>query len=270
MAQLTEQMVRECRTRWAAGEMQKTLCAEFGISTGQMSRLINGMRWAQFPGDRLCSECGQGGIEPSRSNQRTMHVACAAGRRRRQQLQENNPDAMTRKLAAQRETRKLARAERYAADVAFRERVDARRLYSMRDRPYLEGLRWRVLWSRYRLREADFLRLLAWQREACPCGEPFDSRPVVDHDHACCPSPFRRDRVVRDDGQRRGTCGKCTRGLLHSQCNVLVGIIEANPDVIQPIGWVEKYLAVPPYQEMVTVTAGAPAVTMAALYATAR
>jgi hypothetical protein len=250
MTRLDEEAVLACRSRHAAGETLTALAREFGVGKPTMHKVLTGKAWAQLPGNRLCPECGKGGLESSRDNTRTMHVTCAAARRSRRDYRKN-PDARARELAGRNAARKLASAERYATDPDYRERIDARRLYSMRDRPYLEGLRWRVLWSRYRLREADFLRLLAWQREACPCGEPFDSRPFVDHDHACCPPPFRRDRKRPDDGLRRGTCGKCTRGLLHMRCNVLVGVIEANPDVIQPIGWVEKYLATPPYQEMI-------------------
>jgi hypothetical protein len=249
MAQLTEQIVRECRARWAAGEMQKTLCAEFGISKAQMSRAINGKRWARFPGDIVCPECGKGGLESSRDNTRKFHVACAEARHKR--LDHDRPGAHEKEMAQQRARRMVEKAERYAADPAYRERVDVQRLYSMRGRPYLEALSWRVIWTRYRLREPDFLRLLAWQGEICACGKPFDGKPVVDHDHACCPpSSSRRGMVVRDGVERSSTCGKCVRGLLHMQCNFLVGIIETNPDTIQPIGWVEKYLAAPPYLEM--------------------
>jgi hypothetical protein len=250
MTQLDEETVRACRTRYAAGETLTALAREFNVDKSNMHKVLTGKAWAQLPGDKLCPECGKAGLEPSVHNTRTMHVACAAGRHHRRDHRKK-PGAWARELADQTAARELARAERYAADPGYRERVDARRLHSMRDRPYLEGLRWRVLWSRYRLREADFLRLLAWQREACPCGEPFDGRPVVDHDHACCPPLFRRDRKRPDDGLRRGTCGKCTRGLMHTRCNFLVGVVEANPDVIQPTGWVQKYLAAPPYQEMI-------------------
>lgn len=104
---------------------------------------------------------------------------------------------------------------------------------------YQETLVGRALWRRYRLREADFLRLLAWQEEACPCGKPFEEKPWVDHDHACCPSVAT--------GR---SCGKCVRGLLHPQCNQLLGIIEQNDDVIIPAGWVARYLANPPYRQM--------------------
>ena len=55
MTHLTEQMVRECRIRWAAGEMQKDLAAELGISRSLMSRAINGKRWTVFPGDKRLS-----------------------------------------------------------------------------------------------------------------------------------------------------------------------------------------------------------------------
>lgn len=238
MTQLTEQMVRECRTRQAAGEMQKSLAAEFGISKAQMSRVINGKRWAVFPGDAICPECGKAGLEPSADNTRKLHVACAVARRRRK-LYRQAPGAHARELAQEAARREQQRAERYAADPAYRERADVARLHSLRGRPYLEALSWRVLWTRYRLREADFLRLLAWQDEACPCGKPFDGKPYVDHDHACCPSV-----VVAK------SCGNCIRGLLHPRCNHLLGVIEKNLDVIQPQGWVAKYLTEPPYRQM--------------------
>lgn len=35
---------------------------------------------------------------------------------------------------------------------------------------------------------------------------------VVDHDHKCCPKP--------------PTCGKCTRGMLCSRCNIFIGYLE--------------------------------------------
>jgi len=248
MTRLDAETVLACRGRHAAGETLTVLAREFSISKPTMHKVLTGKLWAQLPSDKLCSECGKGGLEPSLDNTRIMHVACAAARRSRHEHRKN-PDARARELANQNAARELARAERYATDPDYRERVDVRRLHSMRDRPYLEALSWRVLWSNYRLREADFLRLLAWQGECCPCGEPFDSKPHVDHDWACCPSPFRRGQK-RTDGRQRGTCGKCIRGLLHRQCNLLLGVIENHPDVIQPIGWVEKYLASPPYQEM--------------------
>jgi len=39
------------------------------------------------------------------------------------------------------------------------------------------------------------------------CGNPFNgTRPHIDHDHTCCPS-------------HENTCGKCTRGFVHNECN---------------------------------------------------
>ena len=217
-----------------------------------MSRVINGKRWAVLPADRVCLECGKPGLELSYDNTRKLHIACAAARRSRH-LHRLVPGALERERAHEAARQERLRAERYAIDPVYREHVDVQRLYSMRDRPYLEAMSWRVTWTRYRLREPDFLRLLAWQCETCPCGEPFDGKPVVDHDHACCPpSPSRRGCVVRADGSvRSSTCGECIRGLLHMRCNFLLGTIETHPDVIQPIGWVEKYLVAPPYPEMV-------------------
>lgn len=49
-AKLTEAIVSECRRRYAAGETQGTLAAEFGISPASMSQVISGARWAWLPG----------------------------------------------------------------------------------------------------------------------------------------------------------------------------------------------------------------------------
>lgn len=239
MTRLDEETVLACRSRHAAGETLTALAREFSIGKPTMHRVLTGKAWAQLPSEKRCSECGKTGLEPSNGNTRTMHAACAAARKSRHEHRKNNPDALARERAARSAVRELAKADRYATDLVYQEKRDVVRLHSLRGRPYLEALRWRVLWSRYRLREVDFLRLLAWQRETCPCGKPFDSQPFVDHDHACCPP-----------ASAGGTCGKCIRGLLHNRCNFLLGVIEANPDVIHPAGWAEKYLADPPYREM--------------------
>lgn len=44
-SKLTEAIVAECRRRYAAGETQTALSAEFGVSTGAMSMAIRGKRW---------------------------------------------------------------------------------------------------------------------------------------------------------------------------------------------------------------------------------
>ena len=71
------------------------------------------------------------------------------------------------------------------------------------------------LLSKYKLTESGFEALLIGQNNRCAaCRELFNevNKPVVDHDHKCCP------------GTR--SCGKCVRGLLCQQCNRFVGICE--------------------------------------------
>lgn len=47
-ARLTEDIVLECRRRYAAGETQTALAAEFGVSSGAMSSAIHGRTWAHL------------------------------------------------------------------------------------------------------------------------------------------------------------------------------------------------------------------------------
>jgi hypothetical protein len=44
-ATLTEEIVRECRIRWAAGEGQRELAVEYGVSTPTMHKAITGKTW---------------------------------------------------------------------------------------------------------------------------------------------------------------------------------------------------------------------------------
>lgn len=63
-----------------------------------------------------------------------------------------------------------------------------------------------ILRYRYKLSAADFDAMVLGQDGKCrSCGEKT-SRFYVDHDHRCCSGT--------------PTCGKCTRGLLCSGCNV--------------------------------------------------
>jgi hypothetical protein len=48
---------------------------------------------------------------------------------------------------------------------------------------------------------------------------------VVDHDRKCCPG--------------RGSCGKCVRGLVHSRCNIVLGVIESEGSTVEAA---QKYL----------------------------
>jgi len=72
----------------------------------------------------------------------------------------------------------------------------------------------------------DFNALWEQQKGMCAlCGEPMLPRGkeansvVVDHDHQCCPPR---------PGRAGSSCGKCVRGLLHRQCNLLLGLLEKN------------------------------------------
>lgn len=47
-ATLTEAVVLECRRRYAAGETQSALAAEFGVSSGAMSNAIRGRTWSHL------------------------------------------------------------------------------------------------------------------------------------------------------------------------------------------------------------------------------
>lgn len=51
---------------------------------------------------------------------------------------------------------------------------------------------------------------------------------VIDHDHTCCP------------GNRASCCGSCVRGLLHSKCNLLLGLVEHNQPLLKQA---QAYLA---------------------------
>lgn len=44
-ARLTEDIVRECRTRWTAGDTQYVLAAEFGVSVPTMHKALVGKTW---------------------------------------------------------------------------------------------------------------------------------------------------------------------------------------------------------------------------------
>ena len=65
--------------------------------------------------------------------------------------------------------------------------------------------------SKYGLEPEEFEEMLAQQKGLCKlCGEPFAGRPVVDHCH---------DTEV-------------VRGLLHSQCNSLLGMARDDPSIL--------------------------------------
>lgn len=85
-----------------------------------------------------------------------------------------------------------------------------------------------ALWSDHRLRQSDLAALLVAQNGACAiCRETFVKTAHIDHDHSCCAA-----------GK---SCCKCRRGLLCQRCNIFVGWLERNQELIAPayryLGW---------------------------------
>lgn len=88
----------------------------------------------------------------------------------------------------------------------------------------LGGNRARTLWVNYRLTVEAYLALLERQGGVCGiCGTDTPGYSnheswSVDHDHACCPEAR--------------CCGKCVRGLLCHNCNMMIGHARDNPAIL--------------------------------------
>lgn len=88
-----------------------------------------------------------------------------------------------------------------------------------------ESRRKHQMYSRYRLRPEDIENLIEIQGGNCPlCTKPLGDDMVVDHDHNCC--------------KTTPTCGKCVRGIVHAQCNKMLGWYE----YVAKLGTLEAYL----------------------------
>lgn len=107
------------------------------------------------------------------------------------------------------------------------------------------------LWTFYRIRFADYQRMLAEQGGRCAsCGihateaaarYPAESRGfagnglVIDHDHRCCPSTRRK-------AGGGAICGKCIRGLICQGCNIAAGMVNDDPDRLENLAtYLRKY-----------------------------
>ena len=76
----------------------------------------------------------------------------------------------------------------------------------------------RILLKKYSLTEERYAEMLEACNNQCPgCGRSFDDlarKADIDHFHDCCES---------------GSCGKCVRGLLCHDCNLLIGHSKDSP-----------------------------------------
>jgi hypothetical protein len=72
-SRLTEAIVLECRHRYAVGETQTALAAEYGVSVGCMSFAVRGITWATLPDATP--------IRPSRGAKLTPEIAEEVRRR---------------------------------------------------------------------------------------------------------------------------------------------------------------------------------------------
>ena len=76
--------------------------------------------------------------------------------------------------------------------------------------------------KKYGLTRDDYVDLEKSQNGVCKiCGEAekYKKRLSVDHDHSCCPG--------------EGSCGKCIRGLLCSNCNRVLGQVKDDVKILQ-------------------------------------
>lgn len=86
-----------------------------------------------------------------------------------------------------------------------------------------------LIWNNHRMEPLEYYLLLASQHGVCAiCGRKerklhaLTNGPMrlsVDHDHSCCPNSK--------------SCGKCTRGLLCTDCNRALGMFSDSPAILR-------------------------------------
>lgn len=99
------------------------------------------------------------------------------------------------------------------------------------------------MWKDFKLAPGEYDALYQAQGGMCyTCGPWTGNRGLsrklsVDHDHSCCPKP--------------PTCGKCTRGLICSRCNSLIGELgDSAGHILARLERLREYRINPPAQEM--------------------
>lgn len=99
-----------------------------------------------------------------------------------------------------------------------------------RKRRYNEEIgRWKRLERDYNVTKAQFEAMLEEQEYRCAtCPRSIEdlTQARMDHDHACCPG--------------KKSCGKCVRGILCHNCNVVLGLVA---DSIEVLSKMTKYLS---------------------------
>ncbi len=125
--------------------------------------------------------------------------------------------------------RRQKRRERWAVNLnGQRDKAAAnyaRQAESFRYQQFVQRLR-RV----YRISDEQYFALLAEQGGRCALCREVEvkihhnsgavMRLAIDHDHDCCPS-------------NRRTCGRCIRGLLCYECNLLIGKVTKRPELVK-------------------------------------
>jgi hypothetical protein len=127
--------------------------------------------------------------------------------------------ARSRKYYAAHREEEIART-RSALRPGYHREYNARN----RDRRYA---RW--LWSAHGMQPEDWAAMWNAQQGCCYlCGGEMSAERTIgtgsatvaiDHDHRCCPP----DK----------SCSVCRRGMAHSRCNQLIGLVQDNPDKLQ-------------------------------------
>ena len=87
---------------------------------------------------------------------------------------------------------------------------------------YWTTRRWLVIERRFGLTKERYEQMWLAQGNKCAgCLKEFEqlSDIRVDHDHACCPGV--------------NSCGKCVRGMVCHNCNVIMGLAHDNLEVLQ-------------------------------------
>lgn len=77
--------------------------------------------------------------------------------------------------------------------------------------------------TRYGITEDQYQQMLKDQDYRCAiCGTHQEDQKIrmsVDHDHKCCPGLY--------------SCGKCLRGLLCRNCNLMLGVLKDEEEILQ-------------------------------------